>query len=118
MSELLPCPFCGGEAVNDIDDETAAPYVVTCTRCAARTDWQYTPEEAAIAWNRRTPTSLRTWFRCEVLGEGMCDTCAYEYCSADEEPCASCTQMCPLEKPIELRDSAMCEACKWEAKVE
>lgn len=35
MSELLPCPFCGGEAILDarIFDETFA-YVIFCVDCA------------------------------------------------------------------------------------
>lgn len=48
MSELLPCPFCGGEA--DIFDPDMEPgYVVGCDRCDAVMDVHYASKAEAIA---------------------------------------------------------------------
>ena len=51
--ELLPCPFCGGEA--------ALAYGVYdrwifCKKCGASTKQYETNEEAIAAWNTRTNT--------------------------------------------------------------
>ena len=60
MSELKPCPFCGGEGV--ITDEdcygfTYNDWMVYCENCQTYVGFGLqceTPEEAAEAWNRRT----------------------------------------------------------------
>lgn len=54
--ELLPCPFCGGEAYNAIncgDDFNEYPFSVECNKCAATTDFYSDDESAVEAWNRR-----------------------------------------------------------------
>lgn len=57
MSELKPCPFCGGEAhfvevgFQDKDD-IISPYVI-CHNCGASTAWYEGKKEAKDAWNRR-----------------------------------------------------------------
>ncbi len=54
--ELLPCPFCGGEADYEYD-----LYMVICKACGACTDLRETTEEAIAAWNRRTvPPAMAT----------------------------------------------------------
>ncbi len=63
--ELLPCPFCGGEASWDTDicDDPHSGWTVTCltTPCPAaiyRSDNPYpTVDDAIIAWNIRVPTA-------------------------------------------------------------
>ena len=70
MSELLPCPFCGGEAelhdgvvIIPVIDESGAyidadvedtPAWVECAACGAATDGVDSADEAIAAWNRRT----------------------------------------------------------------
>ena len=61
MSELEPCPFCGGVADEECYvsyDEEGSPttdpaHTVICTRCSAETDTFDTIDEAIDAWNRR-----------------------------------------------------------------
>lgn len=57
-TKLLPCPFCGGEAV------TAEMYntklkklfpIVKCLDCECRTPMTETFEEAIAVWNTRKP---------------------------------------------------------------
>ena len=56
MTELKPCPFCGGEAETKrhkffVGSDT---YGVVCTKCEARTSQFFdTQAEAIEAWNRR-----------------------------------------------------------------
>lgn len=74
MSELLPCPFCGGEADTDRTMErfeycTGGPnsvkdygYYVYCTKCNASMGLinvpPSSPEEAAKEWNCRAVVGL------------------------------------------------------------
>ena len=56
MSELKPCPFCGGEA--ELWHNKTWDYVVRCTNkgCAARTRQYHENSNGAVdAWNTRTP---------------------------------------------------------------
>ena len=56
MSELKPCPFCGGTAVF----LSYTKYWVVCTDCLAETSCYATPEEAAEAWNRRADDDTKS----------------------------------------------------------
>lgn len=55
MSELLPCPFCGGEAeiLTAESMHGGNLYGVMCDCCAGRADVYDTEAEAIAAWNTR-----------------------------------------------------------------
>lgn len=64
MAELMPCPFCGGEAVETMafrkDVKNGSTRVsnirgakVVCKKCLATSGTKETEEKAVEAWNRR-----------------------------------------------------------------
>jgi len=54
MPELKPCPFCGGEAIAEMNENWYWEYEVYCTKCGATFQTSFdTEEEAVKAWNRR-----------------------------------------------------------------
>ena len=71
MAELLPCPFCGGEAdtyeyeaerniydsgtLGYVDTEYYTKYGVGCPECGCIVAEQMSIEKAITAWNTRTP---------------------------------------------------------------
>lgn len=68
MDELLPCPFCGGDAVE-------RPFfrgmsIIRCRKCRADGKAGNTLDEAVAAWNRRTsppcPPDLTTQADAEI----------------------------------------------------
>jgi len=59
MSELKPCPFCGGEAymITHRFYQLSNTYGVECLDCHAQTYQLYaTEQKAQEAWNRREKT--------------------------------------------------------------
>jgi Lar family restriction alleviation protein len=50
MSELKPCPFCGGEA--EATEYNDSDYTIMCKNCHAEIGWRE-KAEAIAAWNRR-----------------------------------------------------------------
>ena len=86
MSELKPCPFCGGKAwvIQILEDL----YAVECRKCWTRTGtYQPTEAEAIKVWNRRaertakvetyTDDQQETWSVCEC---GTDVWKSYNYC--------------------------------------
>lgn len=54
MDKLKCCPFCGGNAVTIVDDETETLFGVKCFHCGGCIDAEKeTLDEAIEAWNRR-----------------------------------------------------------------
>ena len=52
-TELLPCPFCGGEAETFNPFNADGTWCVLCSECAAATGFEQTEAEAIAAWNSR-----------------------------------------------------------------
>ena len=54
MTELKPCPFCGGETkIRTYSGMGRTMFFVQCNDCAAESSCYDTKEEAVAAWNRR-----------------------------------------------------------------
>lgn len=51
MTDLLPCPFCGGRASLE---SCLGEHWVECTRCIVGTRLDSNPENPVREWNRRT----------------------------------------------------------------
>ena len=54
--ELLPCPFCGGEATTEHDATVEENHAYGCRRCGLWFD-TFNSDDAITAWNRRTDLS-------------------------------------------------------------
>lgn len=52
MTELKPCPFCGGKAFEEISKRYPTNRVY-CGQCKTTTMYKTTIEEARELWNRR-----------------------------------------------------------------
>ena len=83
MTELLPCPFCGGEAQMGINKEsTVREYFVGCMNCHIRLykvgyKRFYDEAEAIEAWNTR---SAGTCENANLYGYSRrfeCSACGY-----------------------------------------
>ena len=67
MSELLPCPFCGGDAsigrrdyyFEDSNEYAMSAHYVECSTCYVRTIEYKSKDGAADAWNRRAERTCR-----------------------------------------------------------
>lgn len=70
MTELKPCPFCGGEAKLDIGEDwdvdmynepyPTACYSVVCKGCGTMNGYFETESEATELWNRRVNNEYKT----------------------------------------------------------
>lgn len=92
MTELLPCPFCGGE---DLEIDHAQTYdvyhpdvyEVHCVECGGRGGEGWTEAESIEAWNTRAErtchdeTKSRDFFTCsnchEPIGKWAPNYCPY-----------------------------------------
>lgn len=51
--KLKPCPFCGGIAIVDMDEDWYWEWKAFCTKCGCDLGYFKTKEEAIKAWNKR-----------------------------------------------------------------
>ena len=67
MSELLPCPFCGGDAEVERIGTARVSMIVACQNCGCRLESNEVPETSLkdVRWNTRTPPKLAA----------VCETC-------------------------------------------
>ena len=80
-ADLLPCPFCGGDAREDYV-ETSFFFWVECCECGVSGNILMSPDDAREAWNKRIstppialpvqPTSAEY---AQGYGEGFNDAC-------------------------------------------
>ena len=95
MSELKPCPFCGGEA--ELHGFHDLYWVVECVRCYASANDCDTEQDAIEAWNTRVERTCRVTraSRKYVLSDGTelfddgCSECN-GYLQADDNYCPNC----------------------------
>lgn len=65
MTELKPCPFCGGEAeIKHVDwfEPGNYAYGAKCEKCGAESRIGDTEAEAIAAWNTRAAIEFDNWF--------------------------------------------------------
>lgn len=55
MTDLLPCPFCGGKASKDYGSNNDDDFHVFCHSCQARSLGRNNIAASIYAWNARTP---------------------------------------------------------------
>jgi Lar family restriction alleviation protein len=57
MSELLPCPFCGGEStainIKNINPKDEKTHRIVCLRCMAKSSRGYDERHVTNLWNKR-----------------------------------------------------------------
>ena len=71
MSELKPCPFCGGKAEILTAESMHGGYLfgIMCNDCRSRGDVYETEAEAIAAWNTRAERT------CRMTDRGECSEC-------------------------------------------
>lgn len=77
MSELLPCPFCGGEANTVL--RNADDWHVECHDCAAKSGTYGFKKYAIEAWNTRAERTCRMYRRGTSTDNRECSECGASY---------------------------------------
>lgn len=85
MSELLPCPFCGGEAYSEpftIGDGwyVSDDYQVICGVCGTFSKVYQNEKEAIKAWNSRVERTCT--IEQSGFATGFCSECGGEFCAS------------------------------------
>ena len=116
MSELKPCPFCGGEAaLVPTLKTTVREWFVTCNNLecsvlACRTKRYYTEAEAIAAWNTRyhsafEETVIKAWEEIKAYQERTCQMNwvkkfpEYEDCIFECWECSACKRTNDEQRP-------------------
>lgn len=96
MTELKPCPFCGGKAV--LCENTDYAYVY-CKECGSQTDESHGTAGAAVAaWNTRAERTCKmTKLEPPLLLEGWwsCSECGPVFPPCNDEIAVWVLQQCP-----------------------
>lgn len=113
MTELLPCPFCGGEATVERIGKSGYFYVACNTAYCCDFGKYNTEAEAIAAWNTRyhsafEETVIKAW---QEIKEYQEPTCRIEerhgdwYCTRCDEMVGTCdpaSELCVSGNMIEL----------------
>lgn len=97
MSDLKPCPFCGGEAepFNPFGN-TNGTWCVLCSECASATGFEQTEAEAIAAWDTRVDyhgyeqAAIEAWESIKAWNSRAERTC--KVLEHDELPYAICSE--------------------------
>lgn len=100
MSDLKPCPFCGGEAepFNPFGNADGT-WCVLCSECASATGFEQTEAEAIAAWNTRAPIEYEGWFYLPKPRDGIIDYGELEITRTENG--------CKIKQPVEVIESAI-----------
>ena len=103
MSELLPCPFCGGEGLEVVTGKAGQNrYKIVCSGCGIKTFETVASPLHREAWNRRHERTCHDthkcgWFQCSECGFPLADmwlhhTGEYGYYDEENQPnyCPNC----------------------------
>jgi len=79
MTELKPCPFCGGEAEVLTAESMNGGYLfgVMCNDCRSRGDVYDTEAEAIAAWNIRAERTCRSIDQVDSGEFFICSNCNF-----------------------------------------
>jgi len=66
---LLPCPFCGGDAVSGYD-EPSEQHFVECKECGVAFKSATSQQRCVTGWNNRRSTGLVNWLASEMEKSG------------------------------------------------
>lgn len=74
MTDLKPCPCCGGAASLVKSKQFVEPrYYVSCDECLMKTDMAFEPMTAIDTWNNRIPTPRKCCGNCKYFTDCMDD---------------------------------------------
>lgn len=63
MSDLFPCPFCGGAPNDKPEDNGSGVFWIICDNvkdgCGCEGPYKHSVEDAEKAWNRRSPFKVK-----------------------------------------------------------
>lgn len=100
MSELLPCPFCGGENIETSYKDTFSGdfrrgvYCADC--CGGIYPYYGTEAEAVEAWNTRAERT------CEIVRVGN---------TRDVRKCSACNKLMHFDHPLDRDCLNYCPNC-------
>jgi len=105
MTELKPCPFCGGEVSFDGEWADARRYyhIFDCYECGMSVSLQHlvTEEEAIEAWNRRHPGVK---VRPEPNLDGKCGSCEHSVIAVGYFGKSECYVECKNQEHLSSRN--------------